>query len=142
MLYGSETWCSKKHEVAISINSTRSMVRAMCHVKLLDKRNTEKLMLGLKKATDKLARANGVRWYGHVLKIFDVMKAMVHEMDGKRKQGRPGMKWREEIEVSMRRIGLRQEDVADRCRWREGVKRVAQVVRCIRPPPVTGDKPD
>ena len=63
-------------------------------------------------------------------------------MDGKRKQGRPGMKWREEIEVSMRRIGLRQEDVADRCRWREGVKRVAQVVRCIRPPPVTGDKPD
>ena len=49
----------------------RSMVRVMCHVKLVDKRNTEKLMLGLKKAADKLARANGVRWYGHVLKIFD-----------------------------------------------------------------------
>ena len=66
---------------------------------------------------------------------------MVHEVDGKRKQGRPRMKWREQIEGSMRRIGLRK-DVADQCRWREGVKRVAQVVRCIRPPPVTGDKPD
>ena len=25
-------------------------------------------MLGLKEAADKLARANGVRWYGHVLR--------------------------------------------------------------------------
>ena len=40
----------------------------MCSVKLVDKRNTEELigMLGLKEATDKLERANGVRWYGHV----------------------------------------------------------------------------
>ena len=112
----------------------------MCHVKLVDKRNTEKLMLGLKKAADKLARANDVRWYGHVLRFL--MKAMVHEVDGKRKQVRPRMKWRKQMEGSMRKIGLRKEDVADRCRWREGVKRVAQVVRCIQPPPVTGDKPD
>ena len=42
----------------------------MCHVKLVDKRNTEKLMsvLGLKEAADKLARANGMRWYGPVLR--------------------------------------------------------------------------
>ena len=35
----------------------------MCSVKLVDKRNTEELMgmLGLKKAADKLAKANGVR---------------------------------------------------------------------------------
>ena len=52
------------------------------------------------------------------------------------------MKWREQMEGSMRRISLRKEDVADQCRWRKGVKRVAQVVRCIRPPPVTADKPD
>ena len=70
------------------------------------------------------------------------MKAMVHEVDEKRKQGRPRMKWREQIKGSMRQIGLRKEDVADRFRWREGVKRVAQVVRCIQPPPITEDKPD
>ena len=42
----------------------------MCSVKLVDKRNTEELMdmLGLKEAANKLARANGVRWYGHVLR--------------------------------------------------------------------------
>ena len=71
MLYGSEMWCSRKNEVAISIKSTKIYGKVMCQVKLVDKRNTEKLMLGLKKAADKLARANDVRWYDHVLKIFD-----------------------------------------------------------------------
>ena len=50
----------------------------------------------------------------------------------KGKQGRLKMKWREQVEGSMRRIGLRKENVADRFRWREGVGRVAEVVRCIR----------
>ena len=40
---------------------------------------------------------------------------------------------------SIRRIGLRKEDVADRCRWREGVRRDAEVMGCIWPLPVTGD---
>ena len=64
----------------------------MCSVKLVDKKNTEDLMdmLRLKEAADNLAKANGMRWYGHVLRrpkqdVF--MKAMVHEVDGKRKQG-------------------------------------------------------
>ena len=47
-------------------------------------------MLGLKEVPDKLARANGVRWYGHVLRqpwedVF--MKVTVHEVDRKHKQG-------------------------------------------------------
>ena len=64
----------------------------MCGVKLVDKRNIVELMdmLGLKEAADKLARANGVRWYGHVLRRPEedvLMMAMVHEVDGKHKQG-------------------------------------------------------
>ena len=66
----------------------------MCSVKLVDKRNTEKLMdmLILKEAADKLARANGMRWYGHVLsrsKEDVLIKAIIHEVDVKCKQGRP-----------------------------------------------------
>ena len=60
-----------------------------------------------------------MRWYGHVLRRpeEDVsMKAMVHKVDGKRKQGRPEMKWREQVERNMIRIGLRKKDAADRCR--------------------------
>ena len=99
-------------------------------------------ILGLKEAVDKLVRANGVRWYGHVLKQPEedvLIKAMVHEVDGKRKQGRPKMKWRKQVEESMRRIGLKKDNTADPCRWRKGVGRVAEVARCIRLPPFTGD---
>ena len=61
-------------------------------------------MFGLKKVAEKLARANGVRWYGHVLRRLEedvLMKAMVHRVHEKRKQGRPRMKWREQVEGNM-----------------------------------------
>ena len=60
---------------------------------------------------------------------------MMHEVDGKRKQDRLRMKWREQVERS---IGLKKEDVTDQCSWR-GVRRIAEVVRCIQPPLVTGN---
>ena len=58
---GSETWCVKENKVAILKRPKRCMVRAMCFVKLVNKKNTEELMnmLGLKEAPDKLARVNG-----------------------------------------------------------------------------------
>ena len=63
-------WCLRENEVAILRKAERSMVRAMCSVKLVDKKNTEDLMdmLGLKEAADKLAKVNGMRCYGHVLR--------------------------------------------------------------------------
>ena len=84
----------------------------------------------------------GMVMFGHVLKRLEedvLMKAMIHEVNGKRKQGRPSIKRRKQVEGSVRRIGLKKEDAADRCRRREGVRSVAEVVGCIRPTPVTGD---
>ena len=51
------TWYLRENEVAILRRAERSTMRAMCSVKLVDKRNTEELvdMLGLKEAADKLA---------------------------------------------------------------------------------------
>ena len=39
----------------------------------------------------------------------------------------------------MIRIDLKKEDAAGQCRWREGVERIVEVVRCIWPPPFTVD---
>ena len=90
-------WCLRENEVAILKRAGRSMVRVMWSIKLVDKRKIEELMdmLRLKKAADKLARANGMRWCGHVLRQPEedvLMKAMVHEVDRKHKQGQPRMK--------------------------------------------------
>ena len=97
MLYRGKTWCLKKNKVAIMRRAKISMIRAMCDVKSVDKKNIEELMdiLGLKESADKLARTNRVRWYRYVLrrpKEDVLMKAMVYEVNGKRKQGRPKMK--------------------------------------------------
>ena len=69
ILYGSETWCLKENEKAILRRTERAMVRAMCGQKVVDRKMTEEQMdmLGLKETIDRLATANGVRWYGHVL---------------------------------------------------------------------------
>ena len=46
------------------------MVKNMCGVKLIDKKSTKDLMqmLDLNETIVQLARANSVRWYGHVLR--------------------------------------------------------------------------
>ena len=70
------------------------MVRAMCGAKLMEKRRTENLteMLGLKETVVQMAKANGGRWYGHVLRRDDrhvLRKSFEFEVKGKRKRGRP-----------------------------------------------------
>ena len=48
----------------------------------------------MKKTIDRLATANGVRWYGHVLRRDDdsvLRVALDIELSGKRKRGRPKM---------------------------------------------------
>ena len=53
MLHGSETWCLRENEMVILRRTERAMVRSMCGVKLVDRKNTEELMkmLGLKETT-------------------------------------------------------------------------------------------
>ena len=75
----------------------------MCGAKLMAKKRTEDLMemLGLKETVVQMAKANGVRCYGHVLRRDDghvLRKALEFKVKGKRKQGRPKKtrkrKWR------------------------------------------------
>ena len=69
-------------------------MRAMCSRKVVDRKTTEEQMdmLGLKEIIDRLATANGVRWYGYMLRRDDdsvLRVALDLEVSGKRKRGRP-----------------------------------------------------
>ena len=70
MLYGSETWCLRDNQLAILRKTEKAMTRAMCGVKMIEKKRSQELrnLLSLKDTLNGLARATGVRWYGHVLK--------------------------------------------------------------------------
>ena len=94
MLYGSETWCLRGNEIAILRRTEGAVVRAMCGAKLMEKKRTEDLieMLGLKETVVQMAKANGVRWYVHMLGSprddgHVLRKVLGFEVKGKRKRG-------------------------------------------------------
>ena len=75
--------------MAILRKTERAMVRAMCGAKLMERTEDLMEMLGLKETVGQMAKTNGVRWYGHVLRRDDhvLRKALESEVKGKRKRG-------------------------------------------------------
>ena len=114
MLYGSETWCLRENEIAILRRTERAMVRATCGAKLTEKKTEDLMeMLGLKETVVQMAKANGVRWYGHVLRRDDghvLRKALEFEVQGKRKRGRPKKTWKTQVEKESKNLGLEKKD--------------------------------
>ena len=99
MLYGSETWCLRENEMAVLRRTEKAMLRAMCGAKLMERKRTEDLteMLGLKETVVQIAKTNGVKWYGHVLRRDDghvLRKVLEFEVKNKKKQGRPKKTWK------------------------------------------------
>ena len=93
--------------MAVLRRTERAMVRAMCGAKLMEKKRTDDLMemLGLKEAAVQIAKANGVRLYGYVLKRDDghiLRKALEFEVRGKRKRGRLKKTWKTQVEKESR----------------------------------------
>ena len=74
-------------------------------------------MLGLKETVVQMAKANGVRWYGHVLRRDDgyfLRKALESKVKGKGKRGQPRKTWETQVEKESKSVGLEMEDVINR----------------------------
>ena len=102
-------------------------------------------LLSLKDNLDGLARASGVRWYGHVLRRNngDVLRrALEFEVAGRRGRGGPNMMWKRQVEEYTNQIGLKTEDITDRVKWRNVVYELSRSTRLIRPPELMQTKPD
>ena len=88
-LYGSEAWCLREKEMAILRKTEKAMIPVIGGEKLLDQRNSEELMLGVKEFLERMAKASSMRWYGYVLKKDEnvTVKVLKFEVSGSR--GRP-----------------------------------------------------
>ena len=80
-------WCLKENKLAVFEKSGKTYGEGNVQCKVGGKKNTEDLMdmLGLKEAADKLAKVNGMRWYGHVLRQPEedvLIKTMVYVCSG------------------------------------------------------------
>ena len=118
------------NEMAILRRIERAIVTAMCGTKLMERKRTEDLMnmLELKEMVVQMAKANGVRWYGHVLRRDDghvLRKALEFEVKIKRRRGRPRKMWKMQVEKESKSVGLEREDALNRVRWRVGVGEIA-----------------
>ena len=69
MLYRNKTWCLRENEMAI-LRRTEKTMRALCKVKMTEKRMSQELMslLSLKDTLDGLAGQVEYDGYGHVLR--------------------------------------------------------------------------
>ena len=91
------------------------MMRAMCGQKVVDRKTTEEQinMLGLKETVDRLATANRVRWYEHVLRRDDdsvLRVALDLEESDERKRERPKNTWKKQVEEETEKIGLKKKE--------------------------------
>ena len=78
-----------------------------------------------------MAKANGVRWYGNVLRRDDghvLRKALEFEVKGKSKRRRPKKTWKTQVEKECKSIGLEEKDAMNRARWRVGARKIADKV--------------
>ena len=88
-----------------------------------------------------MAKANGVRWYRHMLRRDDghvLRKALEFEVSGRRKPGRPKKTWKMQVEKESKSVGLEKKDAMNRVRWRVAVREIAAGVDLATP--VDGDK--
>ena len=97
--------------MAILRRTERAMIRAMWSVKLLNRRNSEKLMdmLGIKESLYRMTKASSMRWYGHVLRKDDknvTVKDLKFEVSGSRGRGRPKQTWKTQLKNEMKKYGL------------------------------------
>ena len=86
-------------------------------------------MLGLKETIDRLATADRVRWYGHVLRRDDdsVLRVALNlEVSSKRKRERSKKTWKKQVQEETNNIGLKKEDALRRDKWRDGVRAIAE----------------
>ena len=120
------SWCLKENEKAILRRTERATVRAMCDQKVVDRKSTEEQMdmLKLRETIDRLATANGVRWYGHVLKRDDnsVLRVAL-DLEVK---GRPKKTWTKQVKEATEEISLKKGDALNRAKWRDGVQAIAE----------------
>ena len=142
MLYGLETLhVTEKHQPRLQV-CENNWVRRIAGVKRVDRRRMDELReeVGIQKCLMGILVKSRMKWAGHVeRKKEDRLPRMayVHQERGKRKRGRPRMRWRDCIERDMIKAELEDVDwrvlAQDRAQWRVVVHRAAET--CSHPYP-------
>ena len=113
------------------------MLRWICGVTTRDKirndhiRGTTRVVQASKKITEKR-----LKWYGHVSRMKDehIVRRMLHvEIPGKRRRGRPNLRWKDACKRDMTEVGLKEDKTTNRAAWRNTIISMIPASHCRRP---------
>ena len=109
-------------------------MRNMRIVKLMDRNSTtdQMQMLDLVETVDQLSNANGVRWYGHVLRKDrnNFMRGAIDfRVKGEGKVGRPIKTWLRAVIEQSRKVGQNEIDANSCPRWRLWLDTISRMMR-------------
>ena len=123
MLYGAETCATTRgQEARLEVNGIR-MLRWMCGVTRRDNvrnehiRGTTRVVQASKKITEKR-----LKWYGHVRRMKEehiVRRILDVDIPGKRRRGRPNLRWKDACKRDMTQAGLKEDNAKNRAEWRK-----------------------
>lgn len=131
--YGSETWViSAKHEKALGVWERKILRRIygpVCEEGVWRSRYNRELRQ-LYGDTDLVSfiKAGRIRWLGHVERMAAdrvPRKILYGQPGGARRRGRPPLRWLEDVETDVRKLGVRRWRAAasDRDEWRRIVEK-------------------
>ena len=98
------------------------MLRWMCGVTRLDRIRNEHIR-GTVKVVGASAKAQDMRlqWFGHVKRRVSEhlgLRMMEMEVTGRRKRGRPRLRWKDRLRVDLDERGMEEDQAMDRNLWR------------------------
>ena len=97
------------------------MLRWMCGVTRRDTirnehiRGTTRVVQASKKITE-----NRLKWYGHVRRMKEehIVRRMLYvNIPGKRRRGRPNLRWKDACKRDMTEVGLKEDNTTNRAAW-------------------------
>ena len=130
MVYGLETVSVTKKQAEEMEVAEMKMLRFAMGVTRKDKIRNEHIRSTVK--VERLGmkmREGRLRWYGHVMRRdqeYVGRKMMEMELSGKRKRGRPKIRFLDVAKEDMEEVGAKETDIEDRKMWR-------MMIRCGHP---------
>ena len=122
MMYGSETWAIRKADERKMEATEMKVLRWTTGVTRLDKiRNSvTRDKMKTRSIADKI-KGSRLRWMGHIERRDDTFctKLVEHiEAPGKRRRGKPALRWHDNIKTDLKELDAKREDALDRRFWK------------------------